>query len=201
MSKFKFKLKLQGLELEMEGAREDIPSMASSLGSHLAGLMQPAAEMSGEKLAGGLNNGMKTIDHSEGDSAVSPKKKKKRPASSASNKEGSSDAIEWQHDPTKYANPLQSWNPTKKALWLLYVVSQERKLTQLSTAQIANTFNKKFKQAGAVRGSNISRDLGKAKTRNPSLAQEDTTKTPPEWYLTDAGIKEAQASIEEARQA
>ena len=35
MSKFKFKLKLQGLELEMEGAREDIPLMAQNLGNQL----------------------------------------------------------------------------------------------------------------------------------------------------------------------
>lgn len=47
MSKFKFKFKLQGLEIEMEGAKEDIPLMANSLGNHLAGLMQPASEMSG----------------------------------------------------------------------------------------------------------------------------------------------------------
>lgn len=64
MSKFKFKLKLQGLEIEMEGAREDIPSMANSLGGHLAGLMQPATEMSGGKINSD-SGGMKTIDHSE----------------------------------------------------------------------------------------------------------------------------------------
>ena len=39
MSKFKFKLKLQGLELEMEGAREDIPLMAQNLGNQLTGTL------------------------------------------------------------------------------------------------------------------------------------------------------------------
>jgi hypothetical protein len=38
MSKFKFKLKLQGLELEMEGSRDDIPLIAHNLGNQLTGL-------------------------------------------------------------------------------------------------------------------------------------------------------------------
>lgn len=199
MSKFKFKLKLQGLELEMEGTREDIPSIANSLGNHLAGLMQPATEMSGGSSSNESTDGMLTINHSEGDRA-SVRKRKRRQNSAPIAKDNSSDTVEWQHDAAKFGNPQQLWNPTKKALWLLYVVSQEREITQLSASRITNTFNKKFKQAGTVRASNISRDLGKAKIRNPSLVQEDTTKSPTEWFLTDAGIKEAQIAVGEARQ-
>lgn len=197
MSKFKFKMKLEGLEIEMEGSKDDIPLMASSLGNHLAGLMQPATEMPGVSNGSNGPGGIKTIDHAERE--VAPARKRKRSTSSQSAKDGSSDAIEWQHDSTKYGNPQQAWNPTKKALWLLYVVSQEVRLTQISASQITNTFNKKFKQAGVVRGSNISRDLGKAKTRSPSLTGENTTKNPSEWYLTEAGVREAQAAVAEVK--
>ena len=144
---------------------------------------------------------MITIDHAEKDSSAGRKKRRRSVTSTTSSKEGAVETIEWQHDPLKYGNPQQSWNPTKKAIWLLYVVSQERGISQLSAPRITDTFNRKFKQAGTVRGSNVSRDLGKAKTRNPSWAQEDTTKSPSEWFLTIAGVKEAQSAVEEAREA
>lgn len=82
----------------------------------------------------------------------------------------------------------------------MYVVSQELKLSQLTAPQIADTFNRKFKQAGLIRGTNVSRDLGNLKTRNPSQVGEDTTQTVSEWFLTDAGIAQAQETIKETQQ-
>lgn len=45
MSKFKIKMKLQGLELEIEGAREDSSNIGRNLGGQLANLLQPAIKI------------------------------------------------------------------------------------------------------------------------------------------------------------
>lgn len=196
MSKFKFKLKLQGLELEMEGSREDIPLMAQNLGNQLAGLMQPAADMAvGESARA---EPAQIIDHSPNEKVI-PRKRKKRgggmPAAA-----GDTPAIEWQHDASKYGTPQQTWNTAKKAIWLLNVISKETHLSQLTAPQIAETFNRKFKQAGTIRATNVSRDLGAAKLKPLALTGEDTAKAVSEWFLTDAGIKSAHDSIKEVTQ-
>lgn len=197
MSKFKFRLKLQGLELEMEGSRDDIPLMAQNIGNQLAGLMQPAADMASGGSADGVNEPI-TIDHLASDKAKGRKRRKRSISGQPANAEGT--AIEWQHDAAKYGNPQQSWNTAKKAIWVLYVVSREAGLNQLTATQIADTFNRKFKQAGPIRATNVSRDLGTAKLKNPALTGEDTAKTVSEWFLTDAGSKSAHESIKEVTQ-
>jgi hypothetical protein len=45
MSKFHIKLKLQGLELEVEGTRDDLPVIRRSLGQQFEGLLNPATEI------------------------------------------------------------------------------------------------------------------------------------------------------------
>jgi hypothetical protein len=201
MSKFKFKLKLQGLELEMEGSREDIPLIAQNLGNQLTGLIQPAADM-----AEGKANGEPTpltINHSNLDATDKKKTRKRRPNSNGST--GSSNAtdakpIEWTHDSSKYGTPQQTWNTAKKSIWTMYVASQELQLDQLTAPQITDTFNRKFKQAGQIRGANVSRDLGNLKMKSPAQVGEDTTKSVSEWFLTAAGIEQAQEAIKETQQ-
>ena len=51
MAKFHVKLKLQGLELEVEGSRDDIPSIRQSLNQQLAGLLEPATDMAEGKIS------------------------------------------------------------------------------------------------------------------------------------------------------
>jgi hypothetical protein len=196
MSKFKFKLKLQGLELEMEGSRDDIPLMAQNLGNQLAGLMQPAADMATGESSG--TEPAQIIDHSPNDKAKLKKRKKRGGNAQAAADE--SPAIEWQHDASRYGTPQQSWSTAKKAIWLLHVVSKETHLSQLTAPQIADTFNRKFRQAGTIRATNVSRDLGAAKLKTPALTGEDTAKAVSEWFLTDAGSKSAQDSIKEVTQ-
>lgn len=197
MSKFKFRLKLQGLELEMEGSRDDIPLMAQNIGNQLAGLMQPAAGMANGGSPDSTNDPV-TIDHIANDKAKLKKPRKRSASTQPSNVEGT--IIEWQHHAANYGNPQQSWNTAKKAIWTLYVVSHEAKLKQLTATQIADTFNRKFKQAGPIRATNVSRDLGTAKLKKPALTGEDTAKATSEWFLTDAGSKSAQESIKEVTQ-
>lgn len=69
---------------------------------------------------------------------------------------------------------------------------------ELSTGQIVKTFNLHFRQAKTVTSSNVARDLGKAKVSTPALVGEDPTKSPPGWFLTDEGVRRAQALIAEA---
>lgn len=45
MSKFTIKVKLQGLEIEVEGTREDAPRIASQLGKQIGGLLQAPATL------------------------------------------------------------------------------------------------------------------------------------------------------------
>ena len=200
MSKFKFKLKLQGLELEMEGAREDIPLMAQNLGNQLTGLLQPAADMASndkgreEEVALPL-----TIDHSSADKARTKRRRKFAGSESAASN-GEAPTIEWQHDPAKYGNPQQAWNVVKKAIWMIYVLSKETAYSQVSAKQTADTFNKKFKQAGTIRSTNVSRDPGKAKPKSPALVGGDTSKAVVEWFLTNTGTQFAEDSIKEVTQ-
>ena len=44
------------------------------------------------------------------------------------------------------------------------------------------------RDSGVLKGLFTSRGRG----RNPPMVSEDTTKTPPVWYLTDAGVAQAQ---------
>jgi hypothetical protein len=54
MSKFTVKVKLQGLEIEVEGTREDAPRLAQQIGKQLGGLLQaPALLASGNGDTGG----------------------------------------------------------------------------------------------------------------------------------------------------
>ena len=55
MSKFRIKMKLQGLELEIEGAREDASLISRNIGQQVASLMQPA---------GNIVDGELTVDKS-----------------------------------------------------------------------------------------------------------------------------------------
>ncbi|MCG7505519.1 hypothetical protein [Mesorhizobium retamae] len=198
MSKFKFKLKLTGLELEMEGSREDIPLITQNIGNQLAGLMKPAADIASEKDGTEPSFSPLTINHSIEDKSTN-KRTKRRPRTNPQPQANGANIppIEWTHDPSKFGNPQQTWSTAKKSIWLIYVVSQISKVSQLQTSQIVEIFNRKFRQFKTINTSNVSRDLGRAKTSKPSLVGEDTAKSPTEWFLTDEGIKSAQESISE----
>jgi hypothetical protein len=51
MAKFRVRLKLQGMELEIDGEREDMPAISTAVQQQLASLIRPAAGLaSGEEL-------------------------------------------------------------------------------------------------------------------------------------------------------
>jgi hypothetical protein len=201
MSKFRIKLKLQGLEMEVEGTRDDLPAIRRSLGQQFEGILNPSTEIAeGRPLtleAARTNNASVEEEGS----------RRKRKTRTSQNRTSSSDGtaeeipIDWKHDPAKYGSPLQSWVSAQKAIWLLYVAAQEASVHEVSGSRIAVTFNKHFRQAGPVSTGHVNRDLGRLKAARdgqPPLVSEDTTKTPPLWFLIEAGSKEAQKLVLEA---
>ena len=183
MTKFKIKMKLTGLELEIEGSREDVPLITANLGNQLAGLLRPAAA-----IASGADTSLTPTPAAL--PMVDEVKKRKRRVTTARSVDGQSDTvsapIDFRHDPVKFGTPKQSWKTSEKALWLLHVVEQE-----LSGAVIVATFNKHFRQAGTITTSNANRDLGRLKSKSPAVVGEDTTQTPPRWFLTEEGTRQA----------
>lgn len=200
MSKFKVRMKLQGLEIEIEGAREDIPLITENLSQQISGLIQPAGaiidgEVVEDRRSGGTENGQPAA-------AATPPVRKRRArrtiaGAGANGADGSSKetALDWKHEPEKYGNPSKDWSGTDKAIWLLYVTGEVAGVTQLSANRIAATFNKHFYQAGKILAHNAQRDLGRRKIVTNAPVAEDTTQTPSAWYLTESGRKKAQELV------
>ncbi|MGE5523205.1 MAG: hypothetical protein ACM3SS_05770 [Rhodospirillaceae bacterium] len=195
-SKFRIKLKLQGLELEVEGAREDIPLITRNVGQQLAGMLQPAgaivegkAVMSSPVPQGEVISG----------TATRASKKRVRGGRSDSGSANGADTIDWRHDPQLYGNPKQKWTTADKCIWLMYVAAEAAGVSEMPAGVIGYTFNKHFKQAGTVHIPNVHRDLGNLKAkRTPALVGEDTTKSPSCWFLTQEGRAYAQTLVAQA---
>lgn len=199
MAKFKLKFKLTGLEVEIEGDRQDAPQITAALANQLGGFLAPAA---GILLEDQKPKNLAAIEAETVPSHDVPKKRKTSSRRSSPSKGGSVDTVEpisYSHDVEKYGNPHQTWSGTKKALWLLFVVNKQTTYTQTSAGVIAATFNKHFRQAGEIRPSNVSRDFGNLKTKKkPAQVGEYTESSPSQWYLTSEGLKEAEKLVSEA---
>lgn len=199
MSKFKVRFELQGLRLEIEGSREDVPLIAQSVGQQVAGLLGPTGNIvEGEIVSDG---GQKALPPPITEKTSTKKRssgKRRTVASSANGNTNKETALDWRHDPTKWGTPQQSWKTAEKAIWLLYVVGKETDVTELTSYRIAETFNKHFRQAKTIHKGNVYRDLGKLKTKPDSPVSEDTRTTPSVWFLTTTGEKLAQELVTKA---
>lgn len=199
-AKFHIKLKLQGLELEVDGTRDDLPGIRQALTDQIAGLLTPATELAAAEPSPALKviNGTRAA---VGATSAEPAKKVRRKArvgAAATPAEGAEAALDWRHDTEKFGNPLQAWKNSDKAIWLLYVASKAVNAPEMSNGQIVNTFTKHFRHAGLIRGSNLSRDLARlkvAKNGKMAMVSEDTTKNPAMWFLTATGIAHAESLV------
>jgi hypothetical protein len=191
MSKFKIKLKITGFEMEIEGSRDDIPLISRNLAAQIGGMMTPAANIvEGSNPALGRDAIDITPVAASTGGGRSNKRAARRPATTGTVAEGKpAKEFDWTHDVQSWGNPVQGWNPTQKSLWLLYIVKAQGVTTEMTAGQIANTFNKHFKQAGTIQAGNVSRDLGKAKVQAPAKVGENAAKSPSTWFLTDEGNK------------
>lgn len=200
MSKFKFKFKLTGLEVEIEGTRDDIPLMTQAIGQQVAGMLQPMNEV--------VDGEVKVVDTrtplalSTQSSDESKKKRKRRSVShkESTNSSGTSspqidNTIEFDLDQKAYGYPSQAWNTTNKCIWLMYVLGNKGYGTEFTARQLADTFNKYFKDAKMVEVSNINRDLGREKARDNAKVSSDTKKDPTTWFLTQKGLEAVQKTV------
>lgn len=196
MPTFKVRMKLEGFELEIEGERDDAALISEQIGQQFSGMLGPVngiIEPSAHK-----NEVSRAPELAAPAQAKTRKKRRTSSSSTATSESQAAAPVEFRHDIQKFGAPSQEWNPTRKAIWLLYVLKETCNLNEMPAGVIASTFNQHFKSSGTIRGSNVSRDLAKAKVNEkPSPVGEDTSKNPSQWYLTDAGISMAQALIRE----
>lgn len=201
-AKFKVTLKLQGLELEVEGSREDIPLLTKNVGAQIAGMLMPATNMV-EGKAPALP-GREAIDGVA--RAVQPpsptrRTRTRRPASTGdghTNGKASADIV-WEHDANTWGTPLQTWKAVDKAVWLLYVAKQSNAASEMTVPQMVTTFDRLFRTSGRLNRGNIARDFQALNSEPPPKVHTNGTVNPPTWYLTDAGIKHAEKLVLAAR--
>lgn len=188
MPKFRIRLKVQGLELEVDGEREDIPAITSAVRRQMTGLIVPAEIMAdGHKELGDGSGG----DDLEEEGKSKPRAARKRGGARSVGDASGGQAIEFSHDPMKYGNPLQTWSVLDKSIWLLYVVGEITGTKEISGPQIPATFNKYFKTLGRLHPPNVTRDLSRAKGQNPPAVQEEKGA----WFLTAEGERQAKELI------
>jgi hypothetical protein len=190
-------MKLQGLELEIEGAREDASAISQNIGAQLSSMMQPVT---------GIIEGEPIVNRPPSFPSLpqilngSPKRNRRRKQATPVNGESeASSAIDFVLSPEKYGSPSQQWKTADKAIWLIYVLEGNGSGNEFTTGTLVETFNKHFKQSGTITTRYVTRDLGRLKTKSkPSLVGENTTKTPSTWFLTEEGRKRVQALISES---
>jgi hypothetical protein len=188
--RFKFKLgeiKISGVELEIDDDREHATAAFAALQSQLAGVVQPVVGKALLGAAAGQVIDATPINSQNG--AAGPARKRRKLSSSAPAKsaENGAEPISFVHDPAKFGNPQQGWSTPKKGVWLLWVVEQAAGKTQLAISEIVNTFNQHYRQFGTLTASNLARDFGTLRKKNPPPVGVDTNREPQLWYLHDGG--------------
>ncbi len=195
MPKFKMKFEITGFKLEVEGERAEVSHIAQNVGQQFAQLMQPASNIAeGSKWDGSEPPIDVPVAEDRVSSTKTKRTRKLAPAKVVQN--GALQPLEFRNNPEKYGSPNQQWASADKCIWLLYVAEQALDVKQLSAKVIELTFQKHFREALAP--TNIKRDLSARKSGKGQLVGEDTTKEPPEWYLTTAGKQHAQQLIAKA---
>lgn len=192
MSKFRVKMKLQGLELEIEGAREDAGLITRNLGQQFAGLMGPIDNIiDGTELVDTPHTAS-VVPMSQLPSVKRNKRKKTAGPSPTVNEDDT--AIDFRHDPLKFGNAQQTWKTADKSLWLIYVLKSQTERTEFTAKAIADTFNKHFRGAGLIKTGNVNRDLERLRTaEKPSPLGFDPNKSA--WFLTDEGERRGQVLV------
>ncbi len=188
MAKFRIHLKLQGLDLEVDGERQDLPAITHAVQQQLTRLVIPGEVITdGHTHLSNGGNGAGATQDEEG--------KRKRPARRERRSGGDGTpaaAIEFRHDPATYGNPTQGWSVTEKCIWQLYVLKKLTQANEVSGPVLAATFNQYFKPAGKLHPPNVTRDLAKLKVQNPAPIGEDKGN----YYLTAEGDKQAEKLIQ-----
>jgi hypothetical protein len=188
VSKFRMKMKIQGFELEIEGAREDAATISQNIGAQLSSLMQPASSIIEGDVIGRREPTPATPQLMNG--VVKKQRRMRRPSIPVGGEQEMSPAIDFVSSPAKFGNPKQQWKTADKAIWLIYVLHENGKGSEFSTRTL---------QSGTITTSNVTRDLGRLKTKTtPAVVGENSAVNPSRWLLTEAGTKRAQNLVAEA---
>jgi hypothetical protein len=182
MHKFKVKLKITGFELEVEGTKDQVALITSTVSNQLRGMVQPNGLL-GEK-TDTLDVKSESVDQLPRAKTAKPRK---RNGLSKAVKGDQPGPIELNNDPSKYGTPVMEWSILQKGMWILYVAEQSAGITELSARAIADTYAKYFKQVKIFRPSNISRDFGGKKTGANAFVAENPSQKPARWYLLEPG--------------
>jgi|ERR1022692_474156 hypothetical protein len=193
MGKFRFRVKLQGLEVEIDGDREDLPVLTAAVEKQFGGLMLPVEVVSDNhrQLTDGSGGNDSGTSQEEGGKRKRTPRRERRAATGDG---APAVPVEFRHDPAKYGNPVQGWGVAEKCIWLLYVIKGITATKEVSGPALAATFNQYFKPAGKIHPPHVTRDLAKVKVQNPAPIGEDKGN----YYLTDEGDKQAQQLIQNA---
>lgn len=187
MAKFKVRLKVQALELEIDGEREDLPLITNAVNRQFAALVEPTeviAEL--PKLP--------SSNRSESTGSEDGKGKPRKPRSPANRTPAEfAGPIEYRHDPAKFGVPNQGWSILEKVIWMLWVL-QHTGTKEYFTGQVVATFNHHFKAAGKLHPPLVPRELQRAKVEVPTPVGEDKER----WYLTAEGERQAKELVAKA---
>jgi hypothetical protein len=201
MAKFEVEMQIQGFKLRVWSEREeDVPRITGQLGQQLAGLLRPSTEILDVTPRVQTAFAVNAPEEKSQD----PNKRKRHAKSSRIRKSGASESagsqmVNWQHAPAKWGMPRQAWTTGQKILWTLYVAAKETSHEDLSSPAIAETFNTAFREFGPLAKQNLPRELGNLKKKTPTQVLDNRTGSPIKWYLTDAGSREAEKLVAEAK--
>lgn len=185
MARFKIRLKVQALELEIDGEREDLPLITNAVNRQFSTLVEPTEVIAeAPKLAS--SNGSANPDEAKGRTGRRRAPSNRTPAEPAS-------PVEYRHDPAQFGVPSQSWNILEKVIWMLWVL-QHTGTREYAAPQILATFNQNFKGAGKLHPPHVPRELQRAKVAVPTPIGEEKDR----WYLTEEGERQAKELITKA---
>lgn len=188
MGKFRVKVKLTGLEIEVEGDRENGPEIAQNVSRQLSQVMQPVGLVENTKTTPALIEG-EIVGNANRGGSRRRRGGGQRQSTAASNPAPPS--VSWNHDPQRWGTPKQSWKAHQKIGWLLYVIEKATgKAPELTTSEITLAFNDNFRSAGLIRTQNVARDLGRRADEFGEMQGR--------WFLKDSGRHAAEKLVAEA---
>jgi hypothetical protein len=161
MSKLEIEFELTGLKLKIKGEREDVPAAVAAIQRQLGTMMQATGAIAnGNGQAPVVDLPAPRVLEARTEEPSNRGKRGPRKASGGVRPKVA--AIDFKHDAEKYGFPKQDWSTAKKAMWLLYILTDAGQ-AEASASQVADTFNKHFKTFGSILSANVLRDLAKEK--------------------------------------
>jgi hypothetical protein len=185
MAKFRIKVELQSLKIDVEGSREDVPRLALKVGEQFGKMITPALLLADNGRASETSKDETSTESASG------KSRKKRAGSGGS--KTSAPSVNLSVDPAKHGTPMQSWNIAQKAIWFLWAAKESGSSDPMTGYAIAKNFNKHFKAAGALNAGNVNTVLEKERTKGAgATVGADTNDGTVRYFLTQTGTAVAQ---------